>query len=48
VTLGFLPNPGLAREIEALGVEVHAVGDCADPGRIADATKAGYRAGVSL
>lgn len=48
VTLGFVPNPGLAREIEALGVEVHAVGDCAEPGRIADATKAGYRAGVAL
>jgi 2,4-dienoyl-CoA reductase (NADPH2) len=48
VTLGFVPNPGLTREIEALGVEVHAVGDCAEPGRIADATKAGYRAGVAL
>lgn len=48
VTLGFRPNPGLAEQIAALGVEVHAVGDCQDPGRIADATKAGHRAGVAL
>ena len=48
VTLGFQPNRGLAEQIEALGVEVHAVGDCQEPGRIADATKAGYRAGVAL
>lgn len=48
VTLGFDPNLGLAEQIEALGVPVTAVGDCAVPGRIADATKTGFQAGVAL
>lgn len=48
VTLGFDPNPGLVAEIAELGVEVRAVGDCASPGRIADATKSGYQAAVAL
>ncbi|MCG2800226.1 MAG: FAD-dependent oxidoreductase [Cellulomonas sp.] len=48
VTLGFVPNRGLAEEIEAIGVQVQAVGDCNEPGRIADATKTGYRAAVAL
>lgn len=48
VTLGFRPNRGLADDIAAMGVEVVAVGDCQEPGRIADATKTGYRAAVQL
>jgi len=48
VTLGFQPNPGLAEALAAEGFQVYAVGDCDDPGRIADATKAGYRAGRAI
>ncbi len=48
VTLGFDPNLGLYEAVERLGVEVYAVGDCADPGRIADATKAGYVAAAQI
>jgi 2,4-dienoyl-CoA reductase (NADPH2) len=48
VTLGFVPNRGLAEQIAAMGVQVQAVGDCNEPGRIADATKSGYQAAVAL
>ncbi|MCV2394283.1 NAD(P)/FAD-dependent oxidoreductase [Actinotalea sp. M2MS4P-6] len=48
VTLGFEANRGLYEALSAAGVEVHEAGDCADPGRIADATKAGYRAAVAI
>lgn len=44
VTLGFEQNRGLYQALVAAGVEAYEVGDCADPGRIADATKAGYKA----
>jgi 2,4-dienoyl-CoA reductase (NADPH2) len=48
VTLGFQPNMGLAEQLRNIGVEVYAVGDCHRPGRIADATKAGYQAGMEV
>ncbi|MDR1710545.1 MAG: NAD(P)/FAD-dependent oxidoreductase [Propionibacteriaceae bacterium] len=48
VTLGFQPNPGLAEALKQKGIPVWTVGDCDDPGRIADATKAGYQAGVEV
>lgn len=48
VTLGFAPNRGLYEAVRALGVEAYAVGDCDDPGRIADATKAGYVAACRI
>ncbi len=48
VTLGFEENLGLYDAIEDLGVEVYAAGDCRSPGRIADATKAGYQAAVAI
>jgi 2,4-dienoyl-CoA reductase (NADPH2) len=48
VTLGFEPNRGLFEQLAAEGVEVYEAGDCADPGRIADATKAGHRAALAI
>jgi 2,4-dienoyl-CoA reductase (NADPH2) len=48
VTLGFQPNMDLFTEIEKMGIEVYAAGDCRSPGRIADATKAGYQAAVRI
>jgi 2,4-dienoyl-CoA reductase (NADPH2) len=48
VTLGFAANRSLYQQLETAGVEAYEAGDCADPGRIADATKAGYRAAVRI
>ncbi|HEX7659572.1 MAG TPA: FAD-dependent oxidoreductase [Pseudonocardiaceae bacterium] len=44
VTLGFQPNTGLLEQLKTLDIPVYPVGDCISPGRIADATKAGYQA----
>lgn len=48
VTLGLDPNHALGDAIKDLVDEVYLVGDCDVPGRIADATKAGYRAACAL
>jgi 2,4-dienoyl-CoA reductase (NADPH2) len=48
VTLGFQSNRGLFDALQSTGVEVYEAGDCADPGRIADATKAGYLAACRI
>lgn len=48
VTLGFASNRSLFEQLQATGIEVYEAGDCADPGRIADATKAGYQAAVRI
>ena len=40
-----LPNTALAKEIEELGIEVHAVGDCAAPLNIRQAIFTGHMAG---
>lgn len=48
VTLGFESNTSLHDQIKALGIDVEMAGDCANPGRIADATKAGYQAGLRI
>lgn len=48
VTKGFKQNLALAAEIKRLVPEMYVVGDCADPARMADATKAGYLAGCRL
>lgn len=48
VTLGFDPNRSLFEQLKAAGYEVYEAGDCADPGRIADATKAGYQAACQI
>ncbi|HEY0217751.1 MAG TPA: FAD-dependent oxidoreductase, partial [Cellulomonas sp.] len=48
VTLGFEENLGLFSAVEDMGIEVYAAGDCRSPGRIADATKAGYQAAVAI
>lgn len=48
VTLGFQKNLGLYEQIKSAGYEAYAVGDANDPGRIADATKAGYQAACQI
>jgi 2,4-dienoyl-CoA reductase (NADPH2) len=48
VALGFQPNPGLYDALIRMGVTAYAVGDCQTPGRIADATKAGYQAACQI
>ena len=48
VTKGFKKNMALAAEIKKLVPEMYVVGDCANPARMADATKAGYIAGCKL
>lgn len=48
ITLGFDKNTGLGDAVKELVAEVYLVGDCDNPARIADATKAGYVAGCAL
>lgn len=44
VALGFQPNTDLYEDLKHTDIPVYPVGDCIEPGRIADATKAGYQA----
>jgi hypothetical protein len=37
------PNTKLMQELEGTATEVHAIGDCIEPGVIIDATDAAYR-----
>jgi 2,4-dienoyl-CoA reductase (NADPH2) len=48
VTLGFEPNPGFAQRVKGLAPFVAAIGDCENPARMADATKAGYLVALEL
>ncbi len=48
VTLGFQPNTSLYEQLKGLDIPVFPVGDCISPGRIADATKAGYQAACQI
>ena len=48
VTLGLDQNHELYEELLRQNVEVYMAGDCNEPGRIADATKAGYVAACAL
>ncbi len=48
VTLGFKENLGLYHKIKDMVPQVLLAGDCANPARMADATKAGYRAAVQI
>lgn len=48
VTLGFEQNLTLADTLKGRVKEVHVVGDCINPARMADATKAGYLAACRL
>jgi 2,4-dienoyl-CoA reductase (NADPH2) len=49
VTLGFAANPQLVEALRAADIcPVLAVGDCVEPARMADATKAGYQAVLKL
>ncbi|TWH58027.1 2,4-dienoyl-CoA reductase (NADPH2) [Desulfitobacterium sp. LBE] len=48
VTLGFEKNMELAEALKGRVSEVYAVGDCSNPARMADATKAGYKAACQI
>ena len=48
ITLGLAENHDLGEACKPLVNEVYLVGDCETPGRIADATKMGYRAACAL
>jgi 2,4-dienoyl-CoA reductase (NADPH2) len=48
VTLGFEQNLTLADALKKKAKEVYIVGDCINPSRMADATKAGYIAACKL
>lgn len=48
VTRGFRQNLALAAELKRLVPELYIVGDCQNPARMADATKAGYIVGCRL
>lgn len=48
ITLGLAENHDLGEACKPLVDEVYLVGDCETPGRIADATKMGYRAACAL
>ena len=48
IALGFAPNTKLADELKEVVEELYTVGDCADPARMADAVKQGYRAGCRV
>ncbi|BAK43550.1 FAD-dependent oxidoreductase [Eggerthella sp. YY7918] len=48
ITLNLSENHDLGEALKPLAGEIYLVGDCDSPGRIADATKAGYRAACAL
>lgn len=48
VTLGFHKNIGLANELKDTVSALFTVGDCADPKRMPDATKHGYKAALKI
>jgi len=48
LALGTQPNRMLAAELEKLGVEFHAVGDCAGVGKMVKAVREGFCAGLAL
>ena len=48
ITLGLAETHDLGEACKPLVDEVYLVGDCETPGRIADATKMGYRAACAL
>jgi len=48
VTLGFQKNMELAASLRDAVKELYIVGDCIEPARMADATKAGYRAACDI
>ena len=48
VTKGFRPNLSLAAQVKRIVPETYVIGDCANPARMADATKDGYLAGCAI
>lgn len=48
IALGFEKNMELGESLKGVVDEVYMVGDCAEPARMADATKQGYRAGCRV
>ena len=45
ITLPLRPNPGLSDELQGRVSELHAIGDCSEPGLIIDAIAGGFEAG---
>jgi hypothetical protein len=48
LALGGEPEDHLARQLQALGLEVHLAGDCKGVGRIIKAVLEGFRAGLAV
>ncbi len=48
VTLGMRENLGLLQQLEGKVPTLYVIGDCANPRRMPEATKAGYRVGRDL
>lgn len=48
ITLGFEKNLDLAEQLKGKIAVLKVIGDCADPKRMADATKQGYRAALEI
>jgi len=45
---GLKPNTGLAAELSGKGAVVYTVGDCAEPGRLLEATASGFLIGHQI
>jgi hypothetical protein len=45
LAVGIKPNEESLKKFDLLAEEVHFIGDCAEPGRIREATEAGERVG---
>ncbi|MFH0914875.1 MAG: NAD(P)/FAD-dependent oxidoreductase [bacterium] len=48
VTVPLRPNPGLYKALEGKAAEIHAIGDCKEPGLIIDAIAAGFSVGRTV
>lgn len=48
VTIPLKPNPGLCEALEGKAPEVHAIGDCKEPGLIIDAIAGGFTVGRTV
>jgi 2,4-dienoyl-CoA reductase-like NADH-dependent reductase (Old Yellow Enzyme family)/thioredoxin reductase len=48
LAVGALPNKGLAEQLKGLDAEVHAIGDCVQPGFAIDAIYQGARVGADI
>jgi len=48
VAAGSIPEASLVGALRARGLEIYAIGDCASPGRIADALREAARVGREI